>query len=129
MQVCCVRVELPSQDNLSTDTASCKWIVFLQGLNMKTVLITGANRGIGLEHVRAFVAQDLKDLAAINPGLVEILPYDAADSASPATLKAALGDTPIDLLFASAGAMGSQQTFGSVDVEAALALIGINANR
>lgn len=109
---------------------------------MKTVLITGANRGIGLAHARAFVAQgvkvlaavrapddaqDLKDLAASNPGLVEILRYDAADSAAPANLKAALGDTPIDLLFANAGAMGSKQTFGSVDVEGALELMRTNA--
>lgn len=109
---------------------------------MKTVLITGANRGIGLEHVRAFVARGIKVLAAVRspddaddlkavavskPGLVEILRYDAADSLAPVALTEALGDTPIDLLFANAGAMGSDQTFGSVDVAAALELMRINA--
>ena len=109
---------------------------------MKTVLITGANRGIGLEHARAFAAKggkvlaavrtpadahELQALAAAHPGKVDIVAYDAADSGASAALKAALGDTPIDLMFANAGAMGSNQSFGDVDVEAALALFKINA--
>lgn len=109
---------------------------------MKTVLITCANRGIGLEHVRAFVAggirvvaavrapddaHELKEIAVGKPGMVDILAYDAADPGAPASLKAALGDTPLDLLFANAGAMGSNQSLGHVDVETALELIRINA--
>jgi len=109
---------------------------------MKTILITGANRGIGLEHVRAFVARgihvlatvrsmdeagELKALADGTPALLQVFRYDAARADAPATLKSELGDTPIDLLFANAGGMGSHQTFGEVDVESALELVRVNA--
>ena len=110
---------------------------------MKTILITGANRGIGLEHVRRFAARggqvfatarspadatELQTLAAGQEGRITVLAYDASDPGAPARLKAALGDTPLDLLFANAGAMGDKgQSFGSVDVENALQLLRINA--
>ena len=62
--------------------------------NMKTVLITGANRGIGLEHTRSFAAKgwqvfatarspsnadELNALAASHADMVTVLTYDAAD--------------------------------------------------
>lgn len=110
---------------------------------MKTVLITGTNRGIGLEHVRRFVqrgiqvfaavrsptdAAELRELADAPGSTIKILPYDAADPAAPAGLKAALGDTSIDLLFANAGVMGDRkQSFGSVDVEEVLHLVRVNS--
>ena len=57
-----------------------------------------------------------------------MLAYEASDSEAPARLKAALSDTPLDLLFANAGASGgNSQSFGSVDVENVLRLIRINA--
>lgn len=110
---------------------------------MKTVLITGANRGIGLEHVRRFAARgaqvfatarspaeakELAALAAAEDGQIRVLAYEAGDAEAPARLKAALGDTPLDLVFANAGAIGGKsQSFGSVDVENALQLIRVNA--
>jgi len=110
---------------------------------MKTVLITGANRGIGLEHTRSFVARgirvfavarspsqadELNVLATRHADKITVLGYDAADPASPALLKAAVGDTPIDLLLANAGVgSGDRESFGSVDVEDALQLIRINS--
>lgn len=110
---------------------------------MKTVLITGANRGIGLEHVRAFAvrgvrvfaavrhpdeAQDLQTLAARQAGGISVLTYDAVDPDAPLQLKRAVGDTPIDLVLANAGVMGAtNQSFGSVDVEGLLQLVRINS--
>ena len=110
---------------------------------MKTVLITGANRGLGLEHARRFAARgarvfaavrapseavELHALAAGHRGQIDVLPYEASDPGAPAQLKAALGDIALDLLFANAGDIGGKsQSFGSVDVDAVLRLIRINA--
>jgi NAD(P)-dependent dehydrogenase (short-subunit alcohol dehydrogenase family) len=110
---------------------------------MRTVLITGANRGIGLEHARRYAdrgvrvfatarkpeeADELAALAARHGDRMEVLRYDATDPDAPAALKAHVGEEPLDLLFANAGAMGTRrQSFGDVDVEAVLALIHVNA--
>jgi NAD(P)-dependent dehydrogenase (short-subunit alcohol dehydrogenase family) len=73
-------------------------------------------------------ADELQSLAKANPGRITALTYDAANPDSAALLKAAVGDTPIDLLLANAGAMGgSKQSFGAVDVEDVMQLVRINA--
>lgn len=110
---------------------------------MKAVLITGANRGLGLGHAQRFAergiavfatarvpkaADELHRLAHAHAGQFTVLPYDAADPDAPAQLKAALGDTPVDLLLANAGAPGeSGQALGNIHVEGVLDLIRINA--
>lgn len=110
---------------------------------MKTVLITGANRGIGLGHAGRFAqrgvavyatartpgaADELQRLAHAHPGRFTVLAYDAADPDGPAHVKAALGDTPIDLLLANAGAPGeSGQALGNIHVDGVLELIRVNA--
>jgi NAD(P)-dependent dehydrogenase (short-subunit alcohol dehydrogenase family) len=59
---------------------------------------------------------------------VEILAYDASDAGAPGRLKAALGNAPLDLLFANAGAIGDKtSTLGSIDAEGVLKLINVNA--
>ncbi|HYD72328.1 MAG TPA: SDR family NAD(P)-dependent oxidoreductase, partial [Candidatus Binatia bacterium] len=100
---------------------------------MRTVLITGANRGIGLEHARRYAergarvfatarkpdeADDLPALAKRH-AQIEVLTYDAMDDDAPAALKDRIGSEPLDLLFANAGAMGTRrQSFGNVDTDA-----------
>ncbi len=84
---------------------------------MPTVLISGANRGIGLEFTRQYsadgwsviatarvpaAAAELRELGA----RVTILPLDVTDPASISTLAANLGSAPIDLLIANAGMPG-----------------------
>jgi NAD(P)-dependent dehydrogenase (short-subunit alcohol dehydrogenase family) len=109
---------------------------------MQTILITGANRGIGLGHARAFAergakvyataralgdAGDLHALAAAHPGRVELLPYDAADPGGADALKAALAGAPLDLLFANAGTIGEHQQFGAINPDSVLETIRTNA--
>ena len=110
---------------------------------MKTILITGANRGLGLAHVRSFASRgirvfatarfpddaiELKQLATLHAGLVDVLAYDAADLQAPSLLKAIVGDTPLDLVFCNAGVMGeSGQSFGQIDVLGILEIVRINS--
>jgi NAD(P)-dependent dehydrogenase (short-subunit alcohol dehydrogenase family) len=104
---------------------------------MKTVLISGANRGIGLEHAQRFVAAGAHVIAAVRDtassdlkalgAKVEVIGYDAADPAAPAQVKKALGDRPIDLLFNNAGIYGGdQQNFGAIDPETFIEVIRVN---
>ena len=90
---------------------------------MRTVLITGANRGIGLEHARRYAergarvfatarileeADQLTALAKLHGDQVKVLPYDATDDDAPSALRDRIGAEPIDLMFANAGAMGTR---------------------
>lgn len=85
---------------------------------MKTVLITGANRGIGLEFVRQYAgdgwrvmacvrdpsaADDLKQLAARLPEQVRSYALDVADHAQIEALSRELTEESIDLLINNAG--------------------------
>jgi len=110
---------------------------------MKTILITGANRGLGLAHVRTFASRgirvvataripdeaiELTQLATLYSGLVDVLAYDAADPEAPSRLKVMMGDTPLDLLFCNAGVMGENgQSLGSIDVFGILDVVRINS--
>lgn len=110
---------------------------------MKTVVITGANRGIGLEHARCYAerglqvfatarslanAGELHTIAARCNGAIKVVAYDAALPDGHRLLKDAIGDTPVDLLLANAGIMGDRaQMFGSIDTEEMLELFRVNS--
>ena len=83
-----------------------------------TILITGANRGIGLGLARQFldrgwqvnatcrrpeIAGELANLARAHPGRCEVTALEVRDSASVAALAAALGTQPLDVLVNNAG--------------------------
>lgn len=98
---------------------------------MPTVLVTGANRGLGLEFARQYSAEgwqvfaacrapdgamELLQLAAKSAGHIRILAMDVTDSASVRTAAAALGGEAIDLLLNNAGVGAPHnQRIGSLD--------------
>jgi len=99
---------------------------------MTTVLITGANRGIGLEFVKQYAnenarvfaccrdpktAADLQGLAKKHDGL-SLHALDVTNEDSVAALKAELADTSIDHLINNAGVMGGKaQGFDNMDYD------------
>ncbi|HLZ85238.1 MAG TPA: SDR family oxidoreductase [Caulobacteraceae bacterium] len=101
---------------------------------MANVLITGANRGIGLELARTYAkagdrvfafcrspkdARALNDLAASSGNKVSVHAMDVGDGASIAQGARAVGDTPIDILINNAGIMGGDpQTLQGIDFDA-----------
>lgn len=111
---------------------------------MRTVLITGANRGIGLALARQYSAdgdevigccrdrekaEALKALAATSEGRVRIEQLDVADEASIASLKRALGDKPIDILINNAGVNGTPkaQSANCIDPDGWMTTLRVNA--
>lgn len=107
---------------------------------METVVITGANRGIGLGLVQVFLAkktrviaacrhpneaQDLQKLA--KSSALEILSLDVADEASVTNFISSLTGKPIDILINNAGTLGGeQQSASSMDYDAWAQAFAIN---
>lgn len=101
---------------------------------MSTILITGANKGIGLKMAERYAnaghrviaccrnpdgADDLKALAE-QTGNVQIEGVTVGDGDSVAALKERVGDQPIDILINNAGMAGpapEQQSAGQMDYE------------
>jgi NAD(P)-dependent dehydrogenase (short-subunit alcohol dehydrogenase family) len=108
----------------------------------QTVLITGANRGIGLALVHACLRRDhqviaccrdpyharsLHQLAEVYPTL-SIHQLDVSRGEDYLELKQAIGDQAIDLVIANAGVLGPQQQgFGQVDYHAWAEVFAINS--
>lgn len=102
---------------------------------MSTVLITGANRGLGLEFARQYAAAGSTVLAACRKpheasqlsGIsgIELCALDVASAASVGELASSLRDRPIDILINNAGLLIEGQ-IGHNDPEAVLQMLRVN---
>jgi NAD(P)-dependent dehydrogenase (short-subunit alcohol dehydrogenase family) len=98
------------------------------------LLVTGANRGLGLEFARQYAAdgwqvyaacrspkaaKDLQHLAGESGGRIRVLEIDVTDTASVRSAAAPLKGVAIDLLLNNAGVMGPRsEHLGSLDYAA-----------
>ncbi len=117
---------------------------------MRTVLITGANRGIGLEFVKQYVAEgdrvhaccrrpggaaELKALEKAHRATLHVHALDVTRTEAVHRLAGALSETPIDILINNAGVFGPKadaekdlrQSLGHIDEEIIAKVMRINA--
>ncbi|MDI1448770.1 SDR family oxidoreductase [Polyangium sp. 6x1] len=105
------------------------------------IVITGANRGIGLELARRYLergdhvdagvrnpaaASELAALGQAASGRLRVLACDVEDDASVRAFAAALGDVTVDVLFNNAGVMGKWLSLADLDFEDVLRTFNTN---
>jgi NAD(P)-dependent dehydrogenase (short-subunit alcohol dehydrogenase family) len=109
---------------------------------MPSALITGANRGLGLEFARQYLgdgwqvyaacrdpasASELRGLAEGSDDKLRILAMDVTDPASIHAAATQLDSQAIDLLLNNAGIIGPRgQTIGNIDYEAWAQVLAVN---
>jgi NAD(P)-dependent dehydrogenase (short-subunit alcohol dehydrogenase family) len=109
---------------------------------MPSTLITGANRGLGLEFARQYAASgwqvyatcrdlnsasELRRLADASNDKVQIMALDVTDLGSIKAAATKLEGQPIDLLLNNAGVGGPRgQTIGNIDYDAWVKVLDVN---
>ena len=102
----------------------------------RTVLITGANRGIGLELSRQYSAagwhvigtarnpESAQELAALG---AEVMQLDVTDPASADRLSRDLGSRPVSLLINNAGILPMMRSLEEIDMDTYERVMDVNA--
>jgi short-subunit dehydrogenase len=103
---------------------------------MKNALITGANKGIGLEFVRQLknkgyyifgCCRNPEEALELHKVADEIIQLDVTNDTEIASLQQALNNRPIDLLINNAGVSGERGvTIGNIDRENFINLLNVN---
>lgn len=106
------------------------------------IVVTGANRGIGLEFVRQYLARGervagavrdpasaeaLHALGAAHPGRLRVLACDVGDDASVVDFARELGAEPVDVLVNNAGMRDEWASLEAVTTDEALRVYSVNA--
>lgn len=106
---------------------------------MPRLLLTGANRGIGLEFARQYAAEGWEVIATVRdsgaaadplrraaPGArIEVL--DVGDFAAVEAFAGGFGDRPIDLFIANAGISDAPRVASTTDAERWMKVLAVNA--
>ncbi len=105
---------------------------------MKTVVISGTNRGIGLQFVKQYLASGYQvkaccrdpdkaeGLQALACPELQVLPLDVTDARSIELLPGLLTGTPINLFINNAGVYGERQSLDEVEEQQWLEVFRVN---
>ncbi|WP_284165899.1 SDR family oxidoreductase [Frigidibacter sp. SD6-1] len=104
---------------------------------MSAVVVTGANRGLGLELVRRYAASGARVIAAcrslpdhpskVADGNIRWLPLDLADADAIAAFPAALGALPVEVVIHNAAIRGATGGLGDLNTDDFTRVMRVNA--